>query len=108
MSEKIKIADLPDFEMAEQLENDEAIAEYLTLVLEENDPTEFTHALSVSAQARGMNSLAKTSGIEREALYKALRPNAKPSFDTINRICAALGLKLVAQVMRKEEVCAEL
>ena len=26
-----------------------------------------------------------------EALYKALRPNAQPRFDTISRVCAALG-----------------
>ncbi len=33
-----------------------------------------------------------------EALYKALRPNAQPRFDTISRVCAALGVRLVAQV----------
>ncbi|MFW9594927.1 MAG: transcriptional regulator, partial [Macromonas sp.] len=37
------------------------------------------------------------AGIGREALYKALRPNASPRFDTIARVCKALGVKLVAQ-----------
>lgn len=40
---------------------------------------------------------AKAAGLTREALYKALRPDAQPRFDTINRVCAALGVKLVVQ-----------
>lgn len=97
MPEKINVADLPNFDMAEELRTDEDIAIYLTLVLEENDPTELNHALGVIARARGMTEVAKASGLTREALYKALRPNAHPRFDTIARVCAALGVKLVAQ-----------
>ena len=44
-----------------------------------------------------MTQTAKDAGITREALYKALRPNSSPRFDTINRVCHALGVKLVAQ-----------
>lgn len=98
MPRKIRIADLPEFDMAEHLGSDEAVAAYLTLVIEENDPAELAHALGIVARARGMAEVAKAAGIGREALYKALRPNAKPRFDTISRVCAALGVKLVAQV----------
>ena len=56
-------------------------------------------ALGDIARARGMCEIAKASGITREALYKALRPVALPRFDTVNRVCAALGVKLVAQVV---------
>lgn len=100
MSEKINIANLPDFDMAEELKSDEDIAIYLTLVLEENDPSELNHALGVIARARGMTEVAKASGLTREALYKALRTNSQPRFDTIARVCTALGVKLVAQVAR--------
>jgi len=55
-------------------------------------------ALGDIARVRGMTEIAKASGIGREALYKALRPNAQPRFDTIARVCSALGVKLVAQV----------
>jgi probable addiction module antidote protein len=67
------------------------------LVLEENDASEFTHALGIIARARGMTEMARTSGLTREALYKALRPTSHPRFDTITKVCAALGVKLVAQ-----------
>ncbi len=47
-----------------------------------------------------MTEIAKASGIAREALYNALRPNAQPRFDTINRVCHALGVKLVARAIK--------
>lgn len=98
MTKKINVADLPDFDMVEYLKTDEDIANYLTVVLEDHDPALLAAALGDIARARGMTEIAKASGIGREALYKALRPNAQPRFDTIARVCAALGVKLVAQV----------
>ncbi|MBU3695058.1 MAG: putative addiction module antidote protein [Rhodocyclaceae bacterium] len=83
--------------MAEHLRTAEDIAHYLTLVLEDNDPAELSHALGVIARARGMTEVARAAGLTREALYKALRADAHPRFDTIARVCAALGVKLLAQ-----------
>ena len=97
MTRKIKIADLPEFDMAEHLPDEQAIAEYLTVVLEEDDPAALADALGTIARSRGMSDIAKASGITREALYKALRPNASPRFETISKVCAALGVRLVAQ-----------
>jgi probable addiction module antidote protein len=67
--------------------------------LEDNDASLLAAALGAIARVRGMSEIAKASGISREALYKALRPNAHPRFDTINRVCAALGVRLVAQAI---------
>ncbi len=97
MKKKTKISDLPNFDMAKQLKSEEDIATYVTMVIEEGDSSELAHALGVAARARGMSEIAQAAGITREALYKALRPNAHPRFDTINRVCAALGVRLVAQ-----------
>jgi probable addiction module antidote protein len=97
-----KISEMPDFDMAAYLKSEEDIAAYLTIVIEEGDPGELAHALGIAARARGMTEVAKAAGISREALYKALRPNAHPRFDTISRVCSALGVKLVAQAVQKE------
>ena len=91
------ISDLPEFDITEHLDSDEAMAEYLTVVLAENDPALLAAALGDVAKARGMTAIAQSAGIGREALYKALRPGSHPRFDTIQRVCAALGVKLVAQ-----------
>jgi len=94
---KIHVTDLPEFDMARQLKSEEDIAAFVTMAIEDGDAAELAHALGVAAKARGMSDIAKKTGITREALYKALKPNAKPRFDTINRVCAALGVRLVAQ-----------
>jgi len=98
MSKKTKVAELPTFDAAEYLKSDEDVAAYLTAVLEENDPSLLAAALGDIARSRGMTQIAKDSGITREALYKALRPGSEPRFDTVSRVCAALGVRLVAQV----------
>lgn len=97
MPRKIKVTDLPEFDLAEHLDGETAIAAYLTAVLEENDPAELAHALGMVARARGMTQVAKDAGLAREALYKALRPGAQPRFETIQRVCAALGVKICIQ-----------
>jgi probable addiction module antidote protein len=62
------------------------------------DPANPAHKLfsmnSLSlARARGMTEIAEAAGITREALYKALRPDSAPRFDTMSRVCAALGVR---------------
>jgi len=97
MTKRIKATDLPDFDAARYLDSEKAIAAYLTDIIAANDPALLAAALGDIARARGMSEIAKASGISREALYKALRSDAQPRFDTISRVCAALGVRLVAQ-----------
>lgn len=99
MSQKIRISDLPDFDMAQHLTNDADVTEYLRQVLEEGDAGELAAALGHIAKARGMTEIARASGIKREALYKALRPNTRPRLETIQRVFKALGVKLTVTKM---------
>ncbi len=103
MTKKIKVADLPEFDMAQYLGTDEDVAEYLRQVLEDGEPGELAAALGHIAKARGMTEIAKSSGIKREVLYKALRPNAQPRLDTLLRVCKALGFTLTAKVTDPSE-----
>lgn len=97
MQPKVSVASLPEFDITEMLQSEQDIAEYLSLVLEDGDPALLAATLGDIARARGMTQIAQDAGIGREALYKALRPGASPRFDTIARVCKALGVKLVAQ-----------
>ena len=97
MAKKLKVSELQEFDAAEYLSTEEDVAAYLTTALEENDPALLAAAIGDIARARGMTQVAKDSGIAREALYKALRPGSEPRFETISRVCAALGVRLVAQ-----------
>lgn len=62
MSKKVKASQLPEFDMAEHLGNEKAIANYLTLVIEENDSSELAHALGVVARARNMETFDESFG----------------------------------------------
>jgi probable addiction module antidote protein len=97
MPDTLKISDLPEFDITEYLDSDQAVADYLTTVLEEDDPAALAAALGSIARARGMTEIASVSGMSRESLYKALRPNAQPRFETVAKVCKALGVRLSAQ-----------
>ena len=96
MNKVINVNELPEFDIAQHLKTDADVAEYLRQVLEEGDSSELAAALGHIARARGMTEIAKATGIKREALYKALRPNSHPRLDTVHRVCKALGVKLTA------------
>ena len=97
MTKRMKVDELPVFDATSYLDSEQAIAAYLTDILQANDAGLLSAALGDIARARGMTDIAKAAGITREALYKALRPGSAPRFDTVNRVCAALGVRLVAQ-----------
>ncbi|MES2325516.1 MAG: addiction module antidote protein [Pseudomonadota bacterium] len=84
------------FDAARYLTDDEAIAEYMTAVLDTEDTELFLLALSDVARAKGMAQVAKDAGLGRESLYKALAPGAKPRLETILKVARALGVKFSA------------
>ena len=88
---------LVPFDAARYLTDDVAVAEYMSAVLEADDPDLLLLALADIARARGMAQVAKDAGLGRESLYKALSPGAKPRFDTILKVARALGVRLTAQ-----------
>jgi len=97
MNKRIKVKGLPSFDASRYLGSEEAIAAYLTGILAANDAGLLAAALGDIARAHGMTEIAKSAGITREALYKALRPGSEPRLATVSRVCAALGVRLVAQ-----------
>lgn len=96
MTERITVADLPEFDASQFLDTDEAVAAFINDILQANDSALLASALGDVARARGMSEIARAAGLTREALYKALRPKAQPRFETVQRVCAALGVRLVA------------
>ena len=85
------------FDAARYLEDDAAIAEYMTAILETIAPDLLLLALSDVGRAKGLAQVAKDAGVGRESLYKALTPGAKPRFETVMKVARALGVKFTAQ-----------
>ena len=82
------------FDLSEFLDSDDAICEYLTQVLDDGDMEEAKRALGYVAKAKGMAAIAEQTGLGRESLYKTLKPETKPRFDTMLRILHAARLRL--------------
>ncbi len=92
-----KTQKLKTFDITRYLESEEAMAEYLSQVLEDGDNNELIRALGHIAKAEGMAIVAKESGLGRESLYKALSEGSQPRFETITKVINALGLKISVQ-----------
>ncbi|OWF66185.1 putative addiction module antidote protein [Polynucleobacter hirudinilacicola] len=93
-TKKIKIKDLSKFDVVDHLKTEKDIAGYLSAVLEDGDPALFVAAIGDIARAKGMTEIAKKSGVTRESLYRALKIEAQPRFETVAKVIHALGMKL--------------
>ena len=82
------------FDTADYLDNEVTIAEYLNAALDDPNPEMLLLAVKNIARARGMTELAKSTGLGRESLYKALSEGAKPRYDTVLKVMRGLGVKL--------------
>lgn len=83
-----------DFDILEYLDSEEAMAAYLNAALEEGDVSMLGVALGDIARAKGMTRLSKETGVTRDGLYKALSQTGNPSFDLVQKVVNALGLKI--------------
>ena len=70
---------------------------FLNETAQQGNASDFIHALGIAARAKGMSEVAKQAGVTRASLYKSLADDGNPHFDTIFRVCNALGVQLVTQ-----------
>ena len=97
-NKKLKVSQLPKFDVVDYLKTDKDMAHYLNAVLEDGDPALFVAAIGDIARAKGMMDLSKRSGVTREALYRALKMGAQPRFETVAKVINALGMRLAVHV----------
>ena len=79
------------FDIADYLDSNEMIAEYLNIVLEEGDDSQIIVAIGNIAKEIGMTKIAEETGMSIPSLYKALSDGAKPQFSTIMKVLRAVG-----------------
>jgi probable addiction module antidote protein len=79
-------------------DNPRFAVEYLKSALEEDsEPRVLLIALRRVVQARGIAKIAKTAGVERESLYRALSKRGNPRLSTLAAVTKALGLRLTVE-----------
>ena len=82
------------FDIADYLDDNEMVAEYLNTVLEDGDASDVIAAIGHIAKDIGMTKIAEETGLSRPSLYKALNQDSKPQFDTIFKVLKAVGGQL--------------
>ena len=88
---KLKKMETSKFDIADYLDSNEMIAEYLNEALKEGKDSEIITAIGNVAKAIGMTKIAEETGLSRPSLYKALSEGAKPQFSTIMKVLKAVG-----------------
>lgn len=79
-------------------DNPQFAVEYLKAALEEDsEPRVLLIALRRVVLARGIAKIAKTAGVERESLYRALSKRGNPRFSTLAAVTKAVGLRLTVE-----------
>jgi probable addiction module antidote protein len=93
-------------DIAEYLEDDEAIEEFLAAAFESGEPDFIAQSVGIVARAKNMSKLARDIGMSRSALYKALSGEGNPEFGTIMKVLDALGIRLSAHVVSSDKDAA--
>ena len=100
---KVKVSDL---DVAELLDTEDSVKYYLMDALAANAPVLWQHCVSTAARSAGMAKIAEKAGLNRESLYKAMKENAHPRFETMMKILNAMGLQLALKVVPEKKVRA--
>lgn len=79
------------FDIADYLDSNEMISEYLNAVLEDGDNSDLIAAIGHIAKSIGMTKIAEETGLSRPSLYKAFSDGSKPQFETIIKVLRAIG-----------------
>ena len=88
---------LTNYDPAEDLNSDEAIATFMAEAFQTNDAGYIAHALGVVARAKGMAQIAGQTGLSREQLYRSFSENGNPTLKTTLAVMKALGIELTTK-----------
>ena len=89
--------EITDFDPAAYLDDDEAIAAYLSDAFETQDVAFISDAIGVVARAKGMKQIAQEAGVSRESLYRALSSAGNPELGTVLKVLASINIKINAK-----------
>lgn len=87
------------YDTADYLTSEEDIAAYLEAAAEAGEPTLIAAALGDIARARNFSEVARTVGLSRQGLDKALSGEGNPSLATVSKVAHALGMRLSFKVI---------
>ena len=100
MPERSSRKALTNYDPAEDLGSDEAIAVFMAEAFQTNDVGYISYALGVVARAKGMAQIAGQTGLSREQLYRSFSAKGNPTLKTTLAVMKALGVQLTTKTDR--------
>ena len=88
---------LYDYDPAIALDNQEAIAIFMTDAFETGDSAYIAKALGVVARAKGMTAIAEETGLSREQLYRSFSEEGNPTLKSTLAVMRSVGIDLTAR-----------
>lgn len=79
MTKKTRLSELAEFDASKYLDDDEAVADYIRLAIEDGDPGLLAAALGDVARARGMTQVAQAAGLTRKRSTRHFAPTLIPA-----------------------------
>jgi probable addiction module antidote protein len=78
-------------------DNPEAIAQYLTEALEQNDLAVFLKAINFVMRAQNVLALAEVTGLRRDRLYRTFGGKINPELGRVMKLFAGMDVQLVVK-----------
>lgn len=94
---------MTQWKLEDHLQTAEQQRLFLEAAFEEagDDSAYIAQAIGAVARARGMTTLARETGLAREALYRSFSPKGNPNLATVMKVTQALGFKLTLTPVRE-------
>jgi len=86
------------FDIVDFIAEPEDAVGYLKVVMENGNSDEIRAALNNIVRARGVQTIAKETGLTRAAVYKTLGDKGNPTLSTLLALTKALGVRLSVAV----------
>jgi probable addiction module antidote protein len=83
-----------DYDAAEFLDSEAAIAAYLDEVFKDGSDADIKRSLADVARARNMTDIAEKMSVSRPSLYKSLSIGTRTEFGTIRNFLNAVGVQM--------------
>ena len=80
--------------MVESMKDPSEAAAYIEAVMQLDDPAALLVALRHVARAHGMAEVARRADVGDKTLFKALSASGNPTLSTVQKVLAAVGLRL--------------
>jgi len=95
--------DFEEYLITSLKDDPELASEYLNAAIEDGDVSVFLLALGHITKARGMSNVSKTTGLNRENIYRIVSDKGNPRIKSVAALLSAVGLRLRTEPVKPQK-----